>query len=212
MQLVKGRTLAEELHDGMRPTFASVIRISKQSAEALGAAHKAGLIHRDIKPGNVWLEGDRRRVKILDFGLARAGGDANLTGSGFILGTPSYMSPEQAAGRADIFATLADPEASQGRDRGPGGGMSMFKRLFGQEKDAAKPRIRICVECGMPIAEHKEWCAILRGQHRLQRQHHAGDFARRRNGTERAGRLAGVGGEQVFHLVETRGGNLRFVI
>ncbi len=42
--------------------------------------------------------------------------------------------------------------------------MSMFKRLFGQEKDVAKPRIRICVECGMPIAEHKEWCAILRGQ------------------------------------------------
>src|SRR5204863_5862681 len=70
MQLVKGRTLAEELHDGMRPTFASVIRISKQSAEALGAAHKAGLIHRDIKPGNLIVDADGN-VKVLDFGLAR---------------------------------------------------------------------------------------------------------------------------------------------
>jgi hypothetical protein len=48
----------------------------------------------------------------------------------------------------------------------------MFKRLFGQEKDAGKPRVRICVECGMPIAEHKDWCAILRGQQEMDAAKH----------------------------------------
>jgi hypothetical protein len=47
---------------------------------------------------------------------------------------------------------------------GSGGGMSLLKRLFNREGNAPKPRIRICVECGMPIAEHKDWCSILRGQ------------------------------------------------
>ena len=45
--------------------------------------------------------------------------------------------------------------------------MSLFKKLFGQEKDTPKTRVRICVECGMPVAEHKDWCAILRGQQEL---------------------------------------------
>jgi hypothetical protein len=45
--------------------------------------------------------------------------------------------------------------------------MSLFKRLFGGEKEPPKPRVRICVECGMPVAEHKEWCAILRGQREM---------------------------------------------
>jgi hypothetical protein len=91
---------------------AEVLRIARQTAIGLAVAHERGLIHRDVKPSNIWLEarGEGGRVKILDFGLARSvAGDANLTRSGAILGTPAYMAPEQARGqpvdhRADLFS------------------------------------------------------------------------------------------------------------
>jgi WD40 repeat protein/serine/threonine protein kinase len=89
-----------------------VLRIAAEVADGLAAAHERGMIHRDIKPGNIWLETSRGRprVKILDFGLARvADADVDLTQSAAILGTPSYMAPEQARGeaidaRADLFS------------------------------------------------------------------------------------------------------------
>ncbi|MCE9580928.1 MAG: protein kinase [Planctomycetes bacterium] len=108
MQLVKGRTLGEELHDGMRPTFSNVVKISRQTAEALGAAHKAGLIHRDIKPGNLIIDSEGN-IKVLDFGLARPTHSAGYTQDGTYLGTPEYSSPEQCQtsdidGRADLYS------------------------------------------------------------------------------------------------------------
>jgi eukaryotic-like serine/threonine-protein kinase len=86
-----------------------VLRIGMQVARGLAAAHAQGLIHRDIKPANILLENGLQRVKLTDFGLARAADDASLTQSGVIAGTPMYMAPEQAEGepldsRADLFS------------------------------------------------------------------------------------------------------------
>jgi predicted Ser/Thr protein kinase len=108
MQFVRGRTLADELHDGMRPTFANVVKIAKQAAEAIGAAHRAGLIHRDIKPANLMLD-SLGNIKVLDFGLARPTQAPSHTTEGTYLGTPEYSSPEQCQtnridGRADLYS------------------------------------------------------------------------------------------------------------
>src|SRR5258707_8565440 len=97
MQLLQGETLDSRLSSGGKLPLADVLRIGRQVAEGLAAAHERGVIHRDVKPSNIWLESARNRIKLLDFGLAReAGSNAELTHSGMIVGTPAYMAPEQA--------------------------------------------------------------------------------------------------------------------
>jgi Tol biopolymer transport system component len=109
MQLLQGESLSDYMKSGKRLTFAHICRIGREAAAGLGAAHARGLVHRDIKPANLWLETPKGRVKILDFGLARQSSDAHLTTSGAVLGTPAYMSPEQARalpldGRSDLWS------------------------------------------------------------------------------------------------------------
>ena len=114
MPLLQGESLDDRLKREGRLPLAEVLRIGRETAEGLAAAHEHGLIHRDIKPANLWLEtlpgGRDVRVKVLDFGLARGGdGDAPLTQSGVVVGTPAYMAPEQARGekvdgRGDLFS------------------------------------------------------------------------------------------------------------
>src|SRR5687767_7241965 len=97
MPLLKGETLEDRLRRETRLPGGEAIRMTREAAEGLAAAHGRGLIHRDVKPANMWLEGDRGRVKLLDFGVARlSDGDAGLTAPGAVIGTPHYMSPEQA--------------------------------------------------------------------------------------------------------------------
>ncbi len=109
MEFIPGETLQQRL-DRVGPLdVPEVLRIGLQIAEGLAAAHATDLIHRDIKPGNVLLEGGQQRVKITDFGLARTADDASISQSGIIAGTPMYMAPEQAQGqtldqRADLFS------------------------------------------------------------------------------------------------------------
>jgi eukaryotic-like serine/threonine-protein kinase len=110
MQLLQGYPLNEYLKSKGPPPLPHIIRIGREAALGLAAAHALELVHRDIKPANLWLEAPNGRVKVLDFGLAKpVGGDAELTRSGAVVGTPAYMSPEQARGRkldhrSDLFS------------------------------------------------------------------------------------------------------------
>jgi serine/threonine protein kinase len=98
MQYVAGLSLQERLDRDGPLELHEILRIGMQTASGLAAAHAQGLVHRDIKPANILLENGVERVKITDFGLARAAADAHLTQSGMVAGTPRYMSPEQAEG------------------------------------------------------------------------------------------------------------------
>jgi serine/threonine protein kinase/Leucine-rich repeat (LRR) protein len=109
MDYVAGRTLQQKVDASGPLELLDVLRIGRQIAAGLAAAHAMGLIHRDIKPGNILLEDGALHVRITDFGLARAADDASVTHSGFVAGTPMYMAPEQALGettdqRADLFS------------------------------------------------------------------------------------------------------------
>lgn len=112
MEYLEGAPLDQFLQGNRRLSVPQIVRIGRETAKGLAAAHEKGLIHRDIKPGNLWLDKTHAgRVKILDFGLARSEKeDVHLTQSGAIVGTPAYMAPEQARGdkavdaRADLFS------------------------------------------------------------------------------------------------------------
>ena len=110
MEYVEGETLQQRLDQSGPLAPEEAVRIGRQVALGLAAAHATGVVHRDIKPANILLEnGDPPLVKISDFGIARTADDAGLTEHGYIVGTPQYMSPEQATGaevdqRSDLFS------------------------------------------------------------------------------------------------------------
>jgi eukaryotic-like serine/threonine-protein kinase len=100
MQCVSGGSLQAKV-DAQGPlAVEEALRVVKQTAAGLAAAHQQGLVHRDVKPANILLEENVERVLLSDFGLARAVDDASLTRTGVVVGTPHYMSPEQANGDA----------------------------------------------------------------------------------------------------------------
>ena len=129
-----------------------------QMCEGLAVAHVHGIFHRDIKPGNIFVQDDGS-LKILDFGVARLA-DSNMTASGFIVGTPDFMSPEQARGaeidhRSDIFSTGAvfyymlsgrkpfaarrpAGGAAQGRGRGPAAARPSGRRRPGSGRSSRR--------------------------------------------------------------------------
>jgi eukaryotic-like serine/threonine-protein kinase len=111
MEYIAGTTLHHRIREGPPLEVEEALRIAVQVASGLAAAHEQGVIHRDIKPANIMLEDGVERVKITDFGLALAAIDSpTITSAGQMVGTPSYMSPEQvrAAGaidsRSDLFS------------------------------------------------------------------------------------------------------------
>lgn len=108
MELIDGQTLRQVMIERGPMPVAEVCDLGAQIAAALDAAHRSGLVHRDVKPGNVLVQRDGR-VKVTDFGIAKATGDADLTRTGTIMGTARYLAPEQVEGgvvdpRADVYA------------------------------------------------------------------------------------------------------------
>ncbi len=99
MELVVGEPLSDVLERTPVLTAAHLVPVLAQTARGLGAAHAAGVVHRDVKPGNI-LIARGGRVKITDFGVSRAVGQPTMTASGMVMGTAQYLSPEQAVGRA----------------------------------------------------------------------------------------------------------------
>jgi serine/threonine-protein kinase len=146
MEFVAGQTLQQKIEKQGALDVLSILRIATQTAAGLAAAHKLGLIHRDVKPGNILLEGTGERVKITDFGLARTADDAEVTRAGMIAGTPQFMSPEQARGeaidaRSDLFSL----------------GSVMYSMCTGQAAFRAENTMgvlrRVCEETPLPVRQ-----------------------------------------------------------
>jgi eukaryotic-like serine/threonine-protein kinase len=105
MELLSGQTLAEALAQQSRMSATRAIQLMLPIADALAVAHAKGVVHRDVKPDNIFIACDevgRIQPKLLDFGIARVESNLELTLQGVVLGTPEYMSPEQARGEAEI--------------------------------------------------------------------------------------------------------------
>ena len=112
MQFVKGRSLQDRLDEGGPLSVREAVRIAAATAGGLAAAHATGLIHRDVKPANILLEHGSGRVLLTDFGLARLTEDVKLTQTGFVAGTPLYMSPEQGTARKWITGPTCSASAA----------------------------------------------------------------------------------------------------
>jgi len=108
MEFLKGRDLVDSAKQGQLLPLPRAQSVVARVADALGYAHQQSVVHRDIKPANIMYEGESDTVKVTDFGIARIT-DASKTKTGMVLGTPSYMSPEQLSGkkidgRSDLFS------------------------------------------------------------------------------------------------------------
>ena len=140
MPFVRGTNVWERFEQTGAFAPDEVVRIGRAVADALAFAHDKGVVHRDIKPDNILLEGDR--VLVADFGVARAVSEAHekLTATGMVVGTPTYMSPEQASGdkeidgRSDVFAlacVLYELLAGEAPFDGPTPQAALMRRFTG---------------------------------------------------------------------------------
>jgi hypothetical protein len=147
MQLVAGESLEQRLAREKQLPLREIVRIGMQAAHGLAAAHAQGLIHRDIKPGNILLEPPNDRVLLTDFGLARVSEDVKLTRTGFVSGTPLYMAPEQAMGaepdpRSDLFSLGAVLyEMCAGQPPFPGNSALLILKRIADEKHKPLPEL-----------------------------------------------------------------------
>src|SRR5262245_29814901 len=188
MEYVGGRSLQQRIDRTGPLGQKEILRIGMQAAAGLAAAHKQGLVHRDVKPANLLLENGVERVRIVDFGLARASEEAGLTQTGVVAGTPQYMAPEQAKGepvdhRADLFSL----------------GSVLYAMCTGDPPFRGGPPLavvrRVCDEAPRPVREVNpevpEWLA------EVVAALHARDPAKRLQSAEEVAELLG---QHLAHL------------
>ncbi len=159
MELIEGQPLDTLLLAQGRLPYERVLTLGQQLASALDYAHRAGVVHRDVKPSNILLSADGRTAKLLDFGVARIG-DIDVSGTdgrlartqvGQMIGTPRYMSPEQALGipvdqRSDLFSLgVVLYEMVTGKVAFPGMGLATLAIQIAQER--VEPIARFAVDC-----------------------------------------------------------------
>lgn len=159
MELIEGQSLDVVLQAQGRLPYERVLALGQQLAAALDYAHKAGVVHRDVKPSNILLSADGRTVKLLDFGVARIGdidvsgaeGQLARTQAGQMIGTPRYMSPEQALGipvdrRSDLFSLgVVLYEMVTGKVAFPAMGLATLAIQIAQER--VEPIARSAADC-----------------------------------------------------------------
>jgi len=160
MEYVQGRTLADVITSRGLVPLADCVDILGQICVGLEAAHQAGVIHRDLKPGNV-LVGERNAVKIIDFGLAKATAADGMTATGMLMGTPYYMSPEQVRGRrvdaaSDIYS-LGALAYHLVTGRPPFSGENVIAVGFAHLSEMAAPPRQLRVEIGAELDRTIMW-------------------------------------------------------
>ena len=146
MELVAGSSLEEQLGRGRSFDWREATRIGIETCRALRHAHDRGVVHRDIKPGNL-LMGDDGQVKLSDFGIARLFANLRLTGAGGVMGTAEYMAPEQAEGRP------VDPRADL-YSLGAVLYVLLARRPLFQAKSFAEVLEKQRLECPVPLRQH----------------------------------------------------------
>ena len=196
MELLSGYSLDQELVDGRTVTLSRTVRIMVPVCEALAAAHRFGIVHRDVKPANIFLHlaGGEEVPKVLDFGIARIVGEAaanpRVTLEGFIVGTPVYMAPERFRnqaidGRSDVYSV----------------GITLYQMLTGRLPFAADQADPMAVAMRHLEAEPPPMGALVpaaveavvmnalrkRREHRPDALHLAQDLARAAGGRQRRG-------------------------
>jgi len=133
MEFLKGKDLADHCKGESALPVPIVLSIVARVAEALAYAHKQNVVHRDIKPANIMYEAQSDTVKVTDFGIARIT-DSSKTKTGLVLGTPSFMSPEQLAGKKVDGRSDLDPR-----------GLRRFRMLAGSVTISRRFDVRVDV-------------------------------------------------------------------
>jgi len=160
MELLEGADLSTLIQQGRTGTLGDKLALMAQVGSAMAFVHARGIVHRDLKPGNIHV-GAGGQVKIMDFGLVRLG-DSNMTATGMVLGSPSYMSPELVRGqkadtRSDVFSLGATAyELLSGRRAFPGKGIGqIMMAVLGAEPE---PLAAVAPDVPAPVAAIVERC------------------------------------------------------
>ena len=173
MPLIEGETLRAKLDQRGKLSPKETQRILIELCDCLAATHRAGIVHRDIKPDNVILEGFLSNALLMDFGIAKSVEDYSATVSGIMMGTPTYMSPEQASGdemidhRSDIYS-LGVLAYHMLTGRPPFVGRSAHQVISGHVSDPPEPIRKVHPSVPKSLADAVERCLAKDPEHRFQ--------------------------------------------